>query len=87
MLQRDAADWHNEGIGLHSSGDYEKAIRCFDHALEIDPGYAGAWYNKGYALAELTRYAESIQCYDHALKVDPKSRNVFHENGIRNLHW
>ena len=37
MQQRDAIDWYNEGIALHISGDRDGAIRCYDHALEIDP--------------------------------------------------
>jgi len=71
MQQRDAIDWYNEGIALHISGDRDGAIRCYDHALEIDPEYAAIWGSKGIALYELGRYDGVIQCYDHALEIDP----------------
>ena len=72
MVLKDAVDWHNEGIDLHRSGNYEKAVQCYDRALEIDPKGADVWNNKGVALDALGRYDEAVQCYDRALEVDPK---------------
>ena len=34
---RGAVYWYNKGVDLHRLEDYEKAIQCFDRALEIDP--------------------------------------------------
>jgi tetratricopeptide (TPR) repeat protein len=45
-------------------------MRCFDKAIEIDPGFAYAWYNKGYALSSLGRYEEAIECFDKAIEID-----------------
>jgi len=36
-LWRGARYWYNKGVDLHRLEDYEKAIQCFDRALEIDP--------------------------------------------------
>ena len=72
MVLKDAVDWHNEGIDLHRSGNYEKAVQCYDRALEIDPKGADVWNNKGVALKNLGHYDEAVQCYDRALEVDPK---------------
>ena len=55
-LWRGAVYWYNKGVDLHRSGDYKKAIQCFDRALEKDPEDADAWYNKGVALYDLDRY-------------------------------
>ena len=79
---RGAVYWYNKGVDLHRSGDYEKAIQCYDRALEIDPGYTNAWNNKGLALRKLDRYAEAIQCYDHALERDPKDAGTWNNKGL-----
>ncbi len=72
MERRDAVDWYEGGIIFHRSGNYEKAIQCYDRALERDPKHATAWNNKGLALYNLGRYDEAIQCYDRALVIDPE---------------
>ena len=87
MLQRDALDWYSKGVVLHRSGDYEKAIQCYDHALEIDPKNAYAWNVKGIALDSFGRYDEAIQCYDRALEIDPENADALNVKGyaLRNL--
>ena len=40
---------------------YERAIECFDKALEINPNFAEAWSNKGSALDGLGRYKEAVE--------------------------
>ena len=42
-----ASYWNGEGINLAKSGQYVKAIECFDQAIELDPNLAAAWTNKG----------------------------------------
>ncbi|PKL62241.1 MAG: hypothetical protein CVV31_07220 [Methanomicrobiales archaeon HGW-Methanomicrobiales-2] len=77
VVLKDAVDWHNEGIDLHRSGNYEKAVQCYDRALEIDPKGADVWNNKGVALDALGRYDEAVQCYDRAPEVDPKHAHAW----------
>ncbi|NLE27081.1 MAG: tetratricopeptide repeat protein [Clostridiaceae bacterium] len=81
-LWRGAVYWYNKGVDLHRSGDYKKAIQCFDRALEKDPEDADAWYNKGVALYDLDRYGEAIQCYDRALEIDPEYVNACNNKGL-----
>ena len=60
---------------------YEKAIGCYDKALEINPNYAIAWYNKGNALDELERYKEAIECYDRALEINSNFAEAWYNKG------
>ncbi|MEX2719869.1 MAG: tetratricopeptide repeat protein, partial [Candidatus Wukongarchaeota archaeon] len=63
-------------------GDIEKAIECFDKAIEIDPNFAEAWYNKGRALEELGKTKEADACIMHAFKLNPSLLYyVFQEYG------
>ena len=61
---------------------YEKAIGCYDKALEINPNDAEAWNNKGYVLDELGRYEEAIECYDKALDINQNFAEAWNNIGV-----
>jgi len=81
VSQRTAVFWSNKGAALANLQRSEKAIACFDRALEIDPRYAMAWSNKGIALADLGRAEEVIACYDKTLEIDPGQAGVWNNKG------
>jgi len=66
--------WNNKGNALARLGKFEDALRCYDRALDIDPGYRGAWVNKGFVLTKLGRFDEAASCADHALLLDRRGR-------------
>jgi tetratricopeptide (TPR) repeat protein len=78
----DATMWGNKGNSLVESSMYDDAIKCYDKALEINPGSMEAWNNKGLALARTGRLAEAVQCYDRALEIDPGDSEVIYNKGI-----
>lgn len=80
--QEDATMWGNKGNSLVESSMYDDAIKCYDKALEINPGSMEAWNNKGLALARTGRLAEAIQCYDKALEITPGDSEVIYNKGI-----
>lgn len=57
-----------KGIAYFSLDEYEKAIECFDMALNIDKDYAYAMFNKGLVLRRMRLYDKSLKCFDKALK-------------------
>lgn len=59
-----------KGHSLLSSGDPEKALACFESALEIDPENTEAIIKKGTALEGLRKFAEAIETYDRAIAAD-----------------
>ncbi len=80
--QEDATMWGNKGNSLVESSMYDDAIKCYDKALELNPGAMEAWNNKGLALARTGRLSEAIQCYDKALEIDPSDNEVMYNKGI-----
>ena len=56
-----------EGQALLDAQKPEKALECFDGALELDPKHAEALVKKGGALEKLGRTDEAIACYDRAI--------------------
>ncbi len=77
-----AKEWYNKGIALLEAGRIEEAIKCFDSALDIDPGYAEAWVGKGLVLVILGRYEEALNCAEEALKINP---NLSLASGLKKI--
>jgi tetratricopeptide (TPR) repeat protein len=61
----------NKGIDFDIHGEHEKALSCYDRALEIDPNSIYVLINKGTALDNLGRRTEALHCYDRALELAP----------------
>jgi tetratricopeptide (TPR) repeat protein len=62
--------------------EYNKAIQCYDRALEIEPNNADIWNNKGHALDDLGNHEEAIQCYDKALELDSNHAIAWNNKGF-----
>ncbi|MBE9592474.1 MAG: tetratricopeptide repeat protein [Proteobacteria bacterium] len=52
------------------SGEYEKAIECFDRAIELDPNDAIGYYNRGLTYCYLKQYERGIENFDIAIELD-----------------
>ena len=66
-----ALAWYNKGVILPDGS--EKAMKCFDKAVELDPEFVDAWNNKGYLLHHLGKHEESIVCIRKVLELDPNN--------------
>jgi len=60
-------------------GDYEKAIRCCEKSIEVDPTYGNAYNDIGAYLIELGRYEEAIPWLKKAVRAP--------ENECRHYPW
>ncbi|RCV64745.1 Tetratricopeptide (TPR) repeat [Methanophagales archaeon] len=72
-----AEEWNTKGIGFAMSGEYEKAIECFDKVIELDPNYTYAYSNRGIAYKNLKEYERAIEDYNKAIELDPNYANAF----------
>ena len=73
-LEKNPTAWlamNNLGVALASEGKPEEAVRQYENALRVRPGYAEAHNNMGVALAAQERYREAIVQYRAALKIWP----------------
>lgn len=60
----------SKGQGYLDLNDPEKALTCFDQALDLVPNNPEALVKKGSALEQLKRLEEAIECYDKAIATD-----------------
>jgi len=80
--KKEAKDWLKKGYSFERKKEHEKAIECFDKALEIEPENAYSWDAKGWQLYELGRSEEAIQCYNKAIEIKPKAPKFWNNKGV-----
>jgi len=74
-----------EGQSLLSANEPQKALECFDVALQLQPKHAEALVKKAGALEKLGRLDDAIACYDRAIEADGSMTIAFlHKGGLFN---
>lgn len=66
-----------DGILLMQQQNYDKAIRAFQHALELEPTYVSASAGLGSAYMAKEMYKDAIAVYESVLRADPMQENTF----------
>lgn len=78
---RRVADLVVEGQLFLDTNKPEKALSCFDAALEIAPNLADALIKKAAALEKLERHDEAIACYDRAIQSEEAATTALLQKG------
>lgn len=77
----DAWEWNNKGGSFFRLGQAERALDCFDKALEIAPWFVEIWANKAVLFQSLGRMNESLSCFNKALELDPHNAHALTGKG------
>ena len=51
--------WKDAGNDYFKRGEYDKAIKCYAQALQLDPEYLEAWNNMGLTLMKMGKTEEA----------------------------
>lgn len=73
--------WFAQGMTLQDEEDYEKAIACFQAAIQLKSDFIPAWVYLGIALEQLQRYEEAISCYNQAIQINPDVTDLWYNKG------
>ncbi|MEM7593833.1 MAG: tetratricopeptide repeat protein, partial [Cyanobacteria bacterium P01_A01_bin.83] len=60
---------------------YERSLKSFDQALELNSDYYEPWYNRGNVLSDLGRYEEALYSYDQALELNSNYYEAWNNRG------
>jgi PGF-CTERM protein len=77
-----AEEWNEKGISFAKSDEYEKAIECFDKAIELDPNYANAYNNRGLTYYHLKQYERAIEDYNKAIELNPNGADAYYNREL-----
>ena len=85
-LDLEASKWINRGLEIaEESSRWDAAIKCYNNALEINPGIPEAWSNKAVALWYIGNQAGALACFNTALEVSPLSPELWFNKAL--LSW
>ena len=73
---------NNRGLAHAAQGDLLAAIKDYDRAIELAPGYAPAYSNRGNARAVLGDMIRAHEDHEKALALDPGYVAAWHNRGV-----
>jgi tetratricopeptide (TPR) repeat protein len=80
-------DLVQQGNACCARGDYKTAIRCFNRAIQQQPGVAIAYYRRGIVQAILNDQQSAVKDLSQAVQIDPNFAQAYAERGIIYLDW
>ena len=71
-----------KGVSYNNKGEYDKAIKEFTKALEINPKDATIYNVRGVAYYDKGQYDQAISDYNKAIEINPKYTDAYINRGI-----
>lgn len=71
-----AVGWKEKGNQFFKNKEFQKAIECYQTAVEINPQFKEAWRNQALCFHKLNRNQEALESVEQALQIDPKYTNA-----------
>jgi protein O-mannosyl-transferase len=73
--------YHFRGNAYAAQGNYKQAIKDYDRAIQIKPGWAQPYTNRGSAYESMGNPTQAIEDYDRAIAIAPKAALTFYNRG------
>lgn len=67
----EADQWLTKGNAAYQAKNYDEAMKCYQKATALDPGFGSAYYNLGIVYAEKGMLDEAIAAYKQVLTIRP----------------
>ncbi len=74
--------YNNLGGAYKNTNQFADALKAFNKAIELQPGYSEALFGKGLVLTDLKRYDESVNTFTFLLKTDSLNPNNYYSRAI-----
>ena len=72
----------NLGILYNQLGKPQKAINCFEKAIQINPNSANGYYSLGVIFTQLGESQKAINYYEKAIQINPNFANAYYSLGV-----
>ena len=81
-----AKEWFEQGFYImHTSSDYQEAIRAFASSIQLDPTNARTYLNRGMSYERINNMQQAIADYSKAIELVPKDAKAYYIRGV--LFW
>ena len=78
---QDHVFYNNRGIGYSERGEHDLAIKDFDKAIELKPGYAFAYNNRGAVYRDKGEHDQAIEDCSKAIELKPDYAEPYSNRG------
>jgi FKBP-type peptidyl-prolyl cis-trans isomerase 2 len=77
-----ADEYYYEGIALQDDNELDKAVQCYQKAIDLNPNHTGAYYNLGVSFQKQGQTEKAILYYEIAINLDQNLVEAHHNLGI-----
>ena len=68
-----AINWLEKGNDSYLLGNNQKALECYQNAVQLNPNYDAAWISLASVNIIIGNYHEAKECYQKAIQINPNS--------------
>ncbi|MBM3249344.1 MAG: tetratricopeptide repeat protein [Candidatus Omnitrophica bacterium] len=76
-LQKEARQYRQQGLEFQNMGDLDSAMKLYQKAIVLDPGYAVVYNDLGVILESRGMVSRAEECYLKSLKIDPDYMSAY----------
>ena len=78
-----AQDCFEQGFSfLYNKGDFNRSIKAFELAIELDPANAKAYLNRGIAYERVNNVEQALKDYSRAIQLLPQDAKAYYMRGM-----
>ena len=77
----EAKNLFTAGKNFSNNCQYERAKRCYEDAIKLNPDCVQAWNNWGVVLTREKDHDQAIRYFDRAIKLDPTHKKAWNNKG------
>ena len=85
MVDRDASYYYDKAINDYSSGNYERADKNFDRAIDEDSSFRDAYVKRGEMNIDNGNYRDAKRDLDEAIFIDDSDWYAYYLRGLTNM--
>jgi len=75
-------EFHNLGNDYYKIADFEKALECYNKALELRPDLLETYFNRGLSYTRMQRYDKALEDLTKVIELNPNLAEAYYTRGL-----